>query len=486
LYWISIYKKYGDSYQSRIILVVDPMHKKQKTILILAVILSIVLISGCVSTNDSENKNKTIQQGNGTAQMQTSQANGTGTNATTTGTYSQSNQTSKISGLIRPSDFEYLGAFRLPEDGACGETCSWNYGGAALTYYPAGNPSGSSDGYPGSLFGTGHDFENRISEISIPAPVKSRNIDSLPAATTLQPFANVMEPAFDETEMPVVALAYIPKQGTQNSDKLYGAWGPHLGEGDIGSSHVWFDLNLSNANIKGPWGLVNQTKYTTTGYMFQIPSDWAAANTAGMRLATGRYRDGGQEGQGPSIIAYGPWNQGNPPAAGVVLSNVVLLKYSIISEDETAVRGLQNYSNADSWSGGAWIVRGNKTAVAIVGVSGVGNDWYGFSDGRVCPPSCDGEDRGWWANGFEARILLYDPADLAKVARGQLQSYEPQPYAIYNISGSGALYEPASRQGLGGVAYDQANGLLYIIEPFVDGDTPEYPKPVVHVWRIKN
>ena len=58
--------------------------------------------------------------------------------------------------LIQPNDLVYMGAFRLPDwpDGEIG----WAWSGAAMAYYPDGDPNGPADGYPGSIFGTGHDW----------------------------------------------------------------------------------------------------------------------------------------------------------------------------------------------------------------------------------------------------------------------------------------------------------------------------------------
>jgi hypothetical protein len=67
--------------------------------------------------------------------------------------------------LIWPENLVYQGAFRLPGEG--GET-GWGWGGHAMTYYSGGDPNVLPDGYPGSLFGTGHDWYQRISEINIP------------------------------------------------------------------------------------------------------------------------------------------------------------------------------------------------------------------------------------------------------------------------------------------------------------------------------
>ena len=64
--------------------------------------------------------------------------------------------------LIQPADLVYQGAFRLPEGP---EEIGWGYSGAAMAVYPGGDPDGPADGYPGSIFGTGHDWNQYVSEI---------------------------------------------------------------------------------------------------------------------------------------------------------------------------------------------------------------------------------------------------------------------------------------------------------------------------------
>ena len=59
---------------------------------------------------------------------------------------------------------------------------SWDYSGRGFTYYPDGDPVGGEDGFPGSLFGVGHDLQEYVSEISIPVPVLSKNLEDLNTA----------------------------------------------------------------------------------------------------------------------------------------------------------------------------------------------------------------------------------------------------------------------------------------------------------------
>jgi hypothetical protein len=142
------------------------------------------------------------------------------------------NSSTSSSTLIQPKELQYQGAFRLPEgQGSDEEAESWGYGGDAMTYYPNGDPDGSDDGYSGSIYGTGHNQYNYVSEISIPAPTNSssKNLSELTKAETIQEFQNIKDGLFELfTEMPRTGLAYLPKQGSQKSDKIYSTWGQHL------------------------------------------------------------------------------------------------------------------------------------------------------------------------------------------------------------------------------------------------------------------
>ena len=384
--------------------------------------------------------------------------------------------------LIQPEDLEYMGAFRLPDEP---EETGWAWSGAAMAYYPDGDPDGAADGYPGSIFGTGHNWYQYVSEFSIPVPVHSptKNLNELNMATTLQPFHDIQGGLFPEFEIPRVGLEYLPAQGEQTSGKLYFCWTQHMGEGDTSPSHGWCELDLSRPQSTGPWRIGEYWTYVTTDYIFRIPQEWAEAHTPGMYLATGRFRDGGQGGQGPALFVYGPWNEGNPPAPGSVLSTVPLLLYgSAYQEDPPS---LSNYHHSDEWSGGAWLISGSRSAVIFVGTKGTGDCWYGCPDGTVWPdeppypPDCP--DRGWWSTGFEGQVLFYDPGDLAAVAAGHMESWEPQPYAVMSIDDY--LYNVQSSQQkshVGAASFDRERGLLYVFEPLVDND-----KSIVHTWRVK-
>ncbi len=446
-------------------------------------VLGIVLVAACAG---DEGVQKAPTRGRGTPASPVADTTGTPIHPAAASTSDAPADAGTSARLIQPTDLVYLGAFRLP-DGP--EGIGWEYSGAAMAYYPDGDPDGPDDGYPGSIFATGHDWNQYVSEIDIPVPIIStdKDVEELNTATTLQDFQNIRGALFGELEISRVGLEYLPAQGGQTRDKLYFCWAAHMGEGETNPSHGWSELDLSDPQTAGPWRVGDYWNFVTSDYIFAIPRDWADTNTPGMRLATGRFRDGGQGARGPSLLAYGPWNEGDPPAPGSTLSAIPLLLHSAAAAEDDFT--MNNYHHSDEWSGGAWLTASDRSAVVFVGSKGQGECWYGFANGVVWPdeppyppvPDPPYDDRGWWSTSFEGQIIFYDPAELAAVAHGEREPYEPQPYAALPIDEY--LYHiESSRQKhhVGAASFDRERGLLYVFEPLADGD-----KSLIHVWRVE-
>jgi hypothetical protein len=429
---------------------------------------------------------------------------------------------------LGPEDFHYLGAFRLPD--AEGRPRTFEYGGAAMTFHPDGDASGSGDGFPGSLFISGHDRlpygelpdGNQVAEVSIPAPVASQDLAALPQASFLQPFTDIARGAFTGLdELPRMAMLYL--DAPQTGPKVQLAWGAHFQNDSSQASHAWFDPNLSVPDLQGEWFVGDYSLYSVNGYLLEIPTEWAAL-VGEMPIATGRFRDGGWSGMGPSLIAYRPWESGGmPPAPGTHLETQLLLLYASSEVTPDIHQALDGYQHPDEWEGAAWLTTADgRSAVLFAGTKSVGAKyWYGYphpdgpdnvcvdpdfigqfevcrlADGRPCPETdlapCPGHSdfRGWWSSAFEGQFILYDPADLARVAAGEMEPWEPQPYASISLDDV-LLHNPAGvetamigeapqrRYQIGEVGYDRADGLLYVLEWFADG-----AKPVVHVWKVE-
>ena len=301
--------------------------------------------------------------------------------------------------------------------------------------------------------------------------------------------------------------------------------GQHLQPDPPDASHAWFDPNLAVPNLRGTWFIGNQSLYSVNGYLFEIPADWANAHASNRYLGTGRYRDGGWSGMGSALFAYRPWTdeRGTPPPADTHLPETPLLLYAKSTDTDNIERALDGYQHPDEWEGGAWLTTTTgKSAVLFAGTKSAGAKyWYGYlnpagaqlpcvdadfvgqftvcrlANGAPCPPSdlieCPGQTsyRGWWSTRMDAQFIFYDPDDLARVATGQMQSWEPQPYATLELDDM-LFLNPAGieiemlgagvqrRYRIGDVAYDRANDLLYVLELFAD-----QAKPVVHVWRVR-
>jgi hypothetical protein len=430
---------------------------------------------------------------------------------------------------LSPADFHYLGAFRLPQGGERPRTFA--YGGNAMTFNPEGDPSGPKDGFPGSLFITGHERMpygelpngDQLAEVTIPKPVISKDLGALNRASFVQKFHDVAKDKFTAfMEIPTVGMQYLNTPAT--GAKIHMAWGQHFQPEKPVATHAWIDPDLGRPNFRGAWNIGTRSFYSTNGYMFEIPKAWADAHVGGRYLATGRFRDGGWSGLGPALFAYRPWTdkKGTPAPPGARLEERVLLLYESSRNTDKIERNLKGYQHPDEWSGGAWITTGSgKSAVLFAGTKGTGAKyWYGFvnpagaqlpcvyqpvveeytacrmADGTGCPQSdlteCANHDdmRGWWSTRFAAQFILYDPDDLARVAEGAMSPWEPQPYAVLDIDKHLFLTRspdtdqlagvgPQRKHRTGAVAYDRANNLLYVLEPFADDSAP-----VVHVWKV--
>lgn len=397
---------------------------------------------------------------------------------------------------INPENINYLGAFRLP-DGSGGS--SWEYSGQGLTFYPEGDPDGALDGFSGSLFGAGHDHQLYVSEISIPVPVISSSLEDLNTAETLQPFTDVTGGIFDAEEMviPVVGLAYLPDV---EGGKLHFTWGQHIQ--DLEPSHGWGALALDSGLAAGPWVFGAYTNYITSDYLFDIPEEWAGQYAPGVRLASGRFREGVWGGMGPALLAYNPDMEEGLRSGGVIEGIVPLLVYGVPLQDGSGVDSDQSmkmavYQAADQWSGGAWLSADQGAAVVLVGTKAMGQSWYGFADGTVWPQDCAEQtsstcpeppewpydDRGYWAEGYQAQMIFFDVNELGQVAVGEMETYSPQPYAVFDLSpylfDPELNYEEYKRQLVGAMAFDRENGLIYVVERLAD----EY-KSVIHVFQI--
>lgn len=380
--------------------------------------------------------------------------------------------------LLYPDDLQYRGAFRLPEDTI---RSTWGFGGHGMSFYPDGDP-GNEDAYPGSLFGVGNLLDGMVSELAIPEPLisPSKNIGDLPVANTLQPFADISGGRHDGTLEGLILrdVQYYPAQGRQRQDKLHWVlYEYYFPSDELGFG--WSGLDLSHPRPRGAWRLGKHSTAATNGYLFTIPRAWADDQTPNQYLAAGRSRIVNQGSWGPALFAYGPWIDGNPPADGRRLTATRLLYYPW-GDWDTAIddHTVRDYSQYDIWSDGAWLAHQGRAAVIFAGTKGLrlwqGIEYYGHAN----VDGCGG--KGYHAEPYVGLVMFYDPAMLARVAGGQLEPHQVQPYAILNLEDR-LFAQGCRRHILGGVGYDRQNGLLYVLEQEVDRVDGA---PLVHVFAI--
>jgi hypothetical protein len=389
--------------------------------------------------------------------------------------------TSSQSGdLLMPQDLSYRGAFSYPAGDA------WAYSGHALTYYPSGDPT-STDDYPGSLYVSGHDWDDLVAEITIPAPVIADDLASLPAATALQPLADITGGWKDNCTYAegcryreIGGLAYLP-----NVDKV--AWNLRDWYNDHGhdqDSLGWSASDMTSA--QGVWHIGARNSEgdvfhnaKTANYLFRAPSAFAAEYLDDKWLIAGNHREAGALGgsQGPTLYALAPWEDGDPPASGQNLEAQALLYYPEIYAcvDDPAQCHFPDYRPKDSWGGGVWVQTAARQGILIFGRKGLGDNCYG-TQAECAGDPCD-MYKGYHAYPYEPQILFYDPQQLTEVLADTRKPWEVLPYKSHTVTevlgGECAT--------LGAATFDEVRGLIYVAERNVGsgGET------VVHVWAVE-
>ncbi len=416
--------------------------------------------------------------------------------------------------VINPfTDIEYLGGFRMP--GPSGGS-SWEYSGDGLTFYPQGDRE-NIDGPltpGGSLFGIGHRGEMyHVSEISIPQPLLTKDLGVMPLAQTIQPFANIG--LRTEDNMPQLnrgSLTYLPPtEGREEqlfhswSDDYYFNCGPHDSYYPGCKENMIFSssLNLSQPNSQGSWFVGPRDKlphhFMLGKYMFTLPQEWAEEHTPGKYMVTGSFRGGNLGGAGPTLVAFGlPQTYQDQEE----LAYQFLVKYATpwIPGSGANQKPMNGNHKTDEWVGAEWLTTGNKQAVIIAGSKALGQYWYGFKDGTNYndpyndnlfednPGLYDGKQpKGNMVEAKRSMIIFYDPRDLEKVASGEWQPWDPQPYAALDIQD--LMIKPWEDDpqdvNLGAIAFDPQGGFLYIMESFGDTYGSIYTRrPVVHVFKV--
>jgi hypothetical protein len=366
------------------------------------------------------------------------------------------------------TDLQYLGAFRMPSG------FEYDARGLGLTFYPNGN------GGAGSLYITqGHvnsSDGNGTAEISVPAPVNSKNAASLNRAVLLQSQRDITLISTNDADM-FGDVCYMPKQGSQTSDKLY--WSGYIYYMGTCASIGWAELNLASPNTKGTWWVGNDLGMTVGKYLFEADHTWADTYASSRYLIAGRHREAGGQGgsQGPTLYAIAPWVNGNPPADNAVISYTRLLEYP--SGASGLPTNFPNYAPVDEWRDAVWVKAGDRHTVLIVGMKGTGSC---YGEGSACSDPCR-SSKGYHSYPYSPRWIWYDVNELAQVAQGQRAADSVIPYSTWTPT-SNTWNTDSCASGYGGVAYDSVNQKLYVVELYADQVSEYDTGPIIHVFKV--
>ncbi|NLX14965.1 MAG: hypothetical protein GXY44_15125 [Phycisphaerales bacterium] len=406
---------------------------------------------------------------------------------------------------LRSTDLAYLGAFRLPDD--------FNWGALGLCYYPDG------DGGAGSLLVTGfqalydstHPGEAcwnaawncraYFGEVRIPAPVVRANWEDLPMATlrtAMTSFDGGLASAVHREWTFVSDIEYVPRQGTQSGDKLYGSLNFWYAEGGIGEDTfptIWF-ANLDGSQARGMFHVgpdANPYHGRKMGsYLFTVPEWYAEQYLGGRTLVTGRSRgtprtgfdpvstDGGS--QGPTLFAFQPWDTDNPTgnldALPVLYYRVAFPGCAGPNVGSPAACDYPDFTMCDDWTGGAFVDNGARRAVMPLGYKGLGDNCYDEPPVECHDPCSDAH--GYHCNPYERQVIFYDVHELGESALGRQNPWAVVPYTIWRPTEFYLRGNPCYNAG--GMAFDAEGRRLFMVERGLGEG--EMNAVVVHVWSL--
>jgi hypothetical protein len=373
--------------------------------------------------------------------------------------------------LIEPSDFSYLGCFKIPTAVPNGGDTTW---GSGLTHrYVNGQLRFIFSAWNGPLY-----------EVSAPG---------LGALPKVAPTAAVVR-AWD-------AAGVLPGQllgifWDEIDQRLYWSGGSLYNTTSPYDPVVGFStLNGSTGAVtkRGPWGLNNYSCKMAMGGVLAIPEWFANSYCQGRRLGAGfggyfSILAVGPISFGPSLTAFSP---GALDAAtqGTSIAHTPLVGYpnlapsrcrrdpdyhSDFGGDINPVNGVGYWTWADwLYQAGTWIDTPTKSGLLFLPTLGNGRVWYETSTLHAARGS-----HAWY---------IYDPLSVAEVAKGQPQ-WQPQPARQTLVQYPGVTYPLAGwadgpHELLNGVSYDSAAQRLYVSIRHAQGFYPG-SEQVVYAYQV--
>lgn len=377
--------------------------------------------------------------------------------------------------LLQKSNLQYIGSFNVPQLSGMSDHkfvgSTFEYGGGGITYDPANH----------SLFLVGDRQENLAAEISIPTPVNSTNLSSLPTASMIQSFTDPLEGRIQQINPTDPNAKYIGGMLVDGTNLIVTAYSYYDGNITQSSSHFVRPLNLSaTGQVQGPFRVGTLYPGYVAGYMTWIPAQWQTL--LGGPALTGNCCVPGAswESQGPAASVFDPAKLGatNPapatPLVGYPIAHALGTwnTQSTLFNDTARVTGV--------------VFAPGSRSVLFFGHLGIGPFCYGIgtadstqaSTKGYCYDPAETGQKGTHAYPYVYQVWAYDANNFVSVKNGTLQQYQVKPYATWTFN---LPFE--NKQGphhLGGAAFDSSTDTIYISE---EKDGPK-ANPVIDVFHI--
>ena len=391
--------------------------------------------------------------------------------------------------LLQSSNLTYLGAFRVPPGAIGGSAYGFAYTVTGFAFNPIN----------GSLFLNSHIYEQKTAEISIPQPVVSSSLSSLPTAKLIQNFADLTE-----GHRTNIYANGAPNLGNSTyigglmvyGNKLIGdAYDYYDGGHQAKLSHFSSSLTLSQTgDFQGMFTVGSMNPGFVAGYMTPIPSQWQSA--LGGPALTGQCCIAiiGRSSLGPSAFVFNPDEIGvkNPvPATPVVYYD---LNHPSLGTWGNTTTANVNYNMSTAITGVAFPQ--GTSSVLFFGRTGIGVPCYGSGtkdqtlDRQPVPGTngavmyCydpDNSSKGTHSYPYRAQVWAYDVQDLIAVKSGTKNPWGITPYAVWDLN----LPFHSASYDLVGTAYDATTKKIYVAQSGADpGNSGMFQGPIIHVYQV--
>jgi hypothetical protein len=308
-----------------------------------------------------------------------------------------------------------------------------------------------------SIYLVGHDHHQLTAEISIPTLVESQTLDALNTATVLQNFADITEGKLGSVDDGTVKVGDLLVFG----GKLYGtAYSYYDADNNQQLSSFSHSLDLDQSgSFDGMFKVGALNAGVVSGYMAHVPQAWQAKLGGPALIGQCCIPIVSRTSYGPAAFVFDPAQLGKSDPAPATPLVYYPSDHPLDPWDSTSTR-----FNGTSWVGGMVLPEGSRSLL-FIGTQGTGPFCYGT--GQECnDPVVD--SKGTHAYPYRSQVWAYDLDQLLRVKAGELQPWDVQPYAIWEL----ILPFANGLRAIAGVTYDPKKQLIYLSQHNTDGTLP--------------